>query len=67
MLYFSECNGDFLGLEMERGVSGEKYNAIMQRERGNVAMWEIWKENEDREVGQKQAVKGLDFHFKYLN
>lgn len=58
MLYFSDCNGNFLGLEMERGVSGEKYNAIMQRQRGNVAMWEIWEENEAREVGQKQSSEG---------
>lgn len=31
MLYFSECNGNFLGWKMEKGVSGEKCNAIMQK------------------------------------
>lgn len=50
-LYFSECNGNFLGWKMEKRVSGEKYNAIRQRQRGSVAMWEIWEENEAREVG----------------
>lgn len=56
VLYFSECNGNFLGWKMEKGVSGEKCNAIMQKR--NVAMWEIQEENEAREVGQKKSSKG---------
>lgn len=54
--YFSECSGNFLGQKMEKVASGEKYNAIMQR--GKVAMWEIWEENEAREVGKKQNSEG---------
>lgn len=58
MLYFFKCNGNLLGLKTEKGVSGEQCNAIMQRQRRNVAMWEIWEENEAREVGQKQSSDG---------
>lgn len=36
MHYFSECNENFLGWKMEKVISGEKHNAIMQR--GNIAM-----------------------------
>lgn len=58
MLYFSECHGDFLGWKIEKGVSGEKCNAIMQRQREDAAMRVMWEENEAREVGQKQSSEG---------